>query len=150
MPLSIIIGLSRGVYIKETTFTRETTTPTFVAEMSPVFFLALSFSSVLCRPADEVAFSEGDGRSKYGRPSEESGKLVEEWSQHSGVNPEELGEYMEGDILHVVNSKNGLLNESARWEGGVVPYVIKGPYNQKDLSVIFGAMDQYHNKTCIR
>lgn len=79
-----------------------------------MYFLALSFSSVLCRPASEVVFGERDNRSKYGKPSEESGKLVDEWNQLSGVNPAELGKYKKGNILHVVNSKNGLWNESLR------------------------------------
>jgi hypothetical protein len=47
----------------------------------------------------------------------------------SGVNPEEMGSYLEGDIM-VHNSRNGLTAETARWLGGIVPYEM-GAYFSK-------------------
>jgi hypothetical protein len=43
------------------------------------------------------------------------------WKMDSVVNPEEMGSYLEGDII-VHNSRNGLTAEAARWPGGIVPY----------------------------
>lgn len=47
-----------------------------------------------------------------------------EWTPESLVNPEELGEYFEGDIELPLPplDKNGLLDEKYRWPGGVVPF----------------------------
>lgn len=67
------------------------------------------------------------------------------------MNPEELGDYLEGDIMFKsATGKNGLVELSSRWKDGVIPYVIKGPYNEADLKSIFKAMDEYHKNTCLR
>lgn len=65
------------------------------------------------------------------------------------VNPEELGEYLEGDIV-VVNTRNGVLNGSLRWGEGVVPFVIDDAHLRDSKKMIIDAMEQYHKKTCIR
>lgn len=65
------------------------------------------------------------------------------------VNPEELGEYLEGDIV-VVNTRNGVLNGSLRWGEGVVPFVIDDAHLRDTKKMIIDAMEQYHKKTCIR
>jgi len=44
------------------------------------------------------------------------------------VNPEELGEYAEGDILFPPSiGRNALAAVSARWPNGIIPFVIT-PY----------------------
>ena len=90
------------------------------------------------------------GAGIFRKPSEETGKLVSEWSEKSASNPEEMGEYLEGDIIFPARAKNGLVAVSARWDGGIVPYVIKGPYDEKETNMIYRAMEQYHKNTCIR
>ncbi|GJQ78102.1 hypothetical protein Trydic_g2440 [Trypoxylus dichotomus] len=90
------------------------------------------------------------GNANFLEPSLETGKRVSEWNEKSQVNPEELGEYLEGDVLFQGGGKNGLVDLSYRWKDGVVPYVIKGPYKEDDLKAVFNAMDQYHKNTCIR
>nr|XP_022905936.1 zinc metalloproteinase nas-15-like [Onthophagus taurus] len=82
-------------------------------------------------------------------PSESTGELVSEWNEEMKINPEEMGEYFEGDIIYP-GARNGLLDETLRWKEGIVPYVIAGPYDKEDLDKIFGAMEQYHKNTCIR
>jgi hypothetical protein len=54
---------------------------------------------------------------------------VAAWKNDSEVNPEELGLYLEGDIM-VRNSRNGLNSEAARWPGGVIPYEIVGYFSK--------------------
>lgn len=62
------------------------------------------------------------------------GTAVSQWNPETAVNPEELGEYAQGDILFRSNneslSRNGLKAASARWPKGVIPYEIS-PYFRK-------------------
>lgn len=68
------------------------------------------------------------GASIFGTPDEKSGEAVSKWKETSQLNPEEVGEYAEGDILHPIgNSRNGLKAVSSRWPKGVIPYEIS-PY----------------------
>jgi len=54
---------------------------------------------------------------------------VAAWKNDNEVNPEELGPYIEGDIIPH-NSRNGLSAVSARWPGGIVPYEIGAPFSE--------------------
>jgi hypothetical protein len=54
---------------------------------------------------------------------------VAAWKNDSEVNPEELGLYLEGDIM-ARNSRNGLTSEAARWPGGVIPFEIGGYFSE--------------------
>jgi hypothetical protein len=60
-----------------------------------------------------------------------TGIKVSQWHDKMPVNPEELGEYLEGDIM-VSDSlrRNGLRSENSRWPDGVVPYMLS-PYFSK-------------------
>ncbi|XP_017861346.1 PREDICTED: low choriolytic enzyme-like [Drosophila arizonae] len=93
------------------------------------------------------------GTDLFGVPDPLTGARVANLSVDSNVNPEELGSYIEGDILLPfpdIITLNGLPQVSYRWKKGVVPFVIKDGYSSKDLSTIKTAMDVYHNRTCIR
>lgn len=57
-------------------------------------------------------------------PDNKTGDKVAQWHENMGVNPEELGEYAEGDILYPAMGRNGIRVETARWPDGVVPFVI--------------------------
>lgn len=62
----------------------------------------------------------------------ESGK---EWTPDSLVNPDELGEFFEGDIMLPLppRGKNGLLDEQYRWTNGVVNYDFSSDFG-KDVT----------------
>ncbi len=61
----------------------------------------------------------------YMQPDNKTGDKVAQWHEGMGVNPEELGEYAEGDILYPATmGRNGIKTETARWPDGVVPYLI--------------------------
>ncbi|XP_026271602.1 zinc metalloproteinase nas-13-like isoform X2 [Frankliniella occidentalis] len=111
-------------------------------------------------PADGIAFWKmvtSLGASIYGQPSELTGELLKKYSPDSGVNPEELGEYTQGDILFTNKgaagsalARNGLKAPSARWPGAVVPFEISYGFPQADRQMILNAMEEYHKHTCIR
>ncbi|BES89734.1 metalloendopeptidase activity [Nesidiocoris tenuis] len=93
------------------------------------------------------------GDSLYQEPSSEVGDLVNNWdASRTSSNPEELGTYVEGDILfpesHI--SRNGLSSMSYHWPDGQVPYVISGEFSERDLNTINEAFAEYHEKTCIQ
>ncbi|XP_034662822.1 high choriolytic enzyme 1 [Drosophila subobscura] len=95
------------------------------------------------------------GASLYGMPDQElTAVLVGNFSADSDeVNPEELGSYLEGDILVPQSDlimKNGLPTQSSRWPQGVVPYEIRGNFNARDRATIENAIAEYHRRTCIR
>ncbi|XP_018571917.1 zinc metalloproteinase nas-1 [Anoplophora glabripennis] len=83
------------------------------------------------------------------KPDPETGKKLETWNVTSQENPEELGEYAEGDIVFPKKSKNGMVATSFRWPGGVVPYEIGGYYSANDLEIINKAFSVYKKYTCV-
>ena len=51
---------------------------------------------------------------------------LREWKPTDDVNPEELGDHFEGDIvLAPGQEKNGMIDERYRWPNGVIPYEIR-------------------------
>jgi hypothetical protein len=65
---------------------------------------------------------------------------VDAWKNDSNVNPEELGLYLEGDIMQHT-SRSGLTALQARWPGGVVPFVIGGPFSECSSELRVGEMN---------
>lgn len=64
-------------------------------------------------------------------PDEETGRRVAQWTKEMKVNPEELGSYLEGDIMVTKDTKrNGLTDESKRWPNGIIPYIITGNFSK--------------------
>ncbi|XP_044763767.1 zinc metalloproteinase nas-13-like [Coccinella septempunctata] len=127
---------------------------------SLVFFLFCG-AGLRCSPISEDGVkdlngnnidSESDLIKPATSPDEESGKMVETWEEISGVNPEEMGNYFEGDIMLPPRSvsRNGLRNETFRWENAIIPYVIEGYFSSNAMNLIKKAMDIYHKYTCIR
>ncbi|XP_065173105.1 zinc metalloproteinase nas-8-like [Atheta coriaria] len=91
------------------------------------------------------------GSAPLGSPSRETGRRLEGFdpAADDAVNPEELGEYFEGDILFP-NGRNGLIAEVSHWKDGIIPYEIRGSFNQRELGLISDAMDAYKHYTCLR
>lgn len=106
-------------------------------------------------PAENIIDLSMYGSSLYGVPdTNKTGRLVSQFkADKSSVNPEELGSYLEGDILMPQNSvilKNGIPSKSFRWPNGEVPFEIAGDFSESELEVIAFAIDEYHARTCIR
>ncbi|KAK8404607.1 hypothetical protein O3P69_007685 [Scylla paramamosain] len=53
-----------------------------------------------------------------------------EWTPESLINPEELGDAFEGDIVLPLppQTRNGLIDETFHWPGGRVPYTIDSTF----------------------
>ncbi|XP_040152821.1 zinc metalloproteinase nas-4 isoform X1 [Anopheles arabiensis] len=92
------------------------------------------------------------GPNLFGEPDEEVGKLVANFNPETDAgNVEELGSYVEGDMLiDRPEGRNGLSNTATRWPNGVVPFVISGNFDAKGMQLIEQAINEYHTKTCIR
>ena len=92
---------------------------------------------------------------KFGQPDMKTGELLKNWQpDENGANPEELGSYLEGDILFPMNSstnsRNGMVSQSYRWPNAVIPYEIVGSFDPRSLNTIENAMGVYHKQTCIK
>lgn len=76
------------------------------------------------------------GPTIFGVPDNATGLLVAEYDPNTyEVNPEELGSYLEGDMLMPPGfSRNGLQAISSRWPGAIVPYDIFGTFGQLNLN----------------
>lgn len=72
------------------------------------------------------------GRSIFGEPDNRTGEVLARYNPETdGGNPEELGSYLEGDILMPLGqARNGLSATSARWPNGVIPYEIRGGFGK--------------------
>ncbi|XP_055523112.1 hatching enzyme 1.2 [Wyeomyia smithii] len=121
--------------------------------------IAVESSPVILR--DENGLEGGDedeidishlGLNIYGEPDESVGERVAQYNPETDlVNPEELGTYVDGDILIArPGGRNGLADKSTRWPGGVVPFVINGNFKANEMQMIEDAFNQYHSKTCIK
>ncbi|CAG9103828.1 unnamed protein product [Plutella xylostella] len=137
-----------------------------MAVLIPTVLVVLCFVSFgICWPLaednylDEGNSVDGDvvidlsslGPEAFREPDEKSGEALSNWTSTSEVNPEETGEYLEGDILMPPGSlRNGMRDQSYRWQDGIVPYVIEGSYSTEQRNLIMKAIADYHRLTCIR
>ncbi|KAH8343701.1 hatching enzyme 1.2 [Drosophila kikkawai] len=150
--------------------------------MTPKVFLVLALALTTCQALPFVSYDDADdtevvelpgieevppklgqdiidltplGTALFGKPDEDmTATLVGNFSADTDeMNPEELGSYLEGDMLVPQTDlimKNGLPTQSSRWPNGVVPYEIRGSFNARDMATIENAIAEYHRRTCIR
>ena len=100
-----------------------------------IFISLIKLSIGANEPSDFLDLSQY-GLSIFGNPSEETGDRVINWltsELFNETNPEELGEYLEGDMLIPKKSKlgkSGIILEAYHWPNGVVPFVINGNFSK--------------------
>ncbi|CAK1590548.1 unnamed protein product [Parnassius mnemosyne] len=91
------------------------------------------------------------GPDAYGSPNNDSGDALATWSESSLMNPEEMGSYGQGDILMPsIRTRNGMKDQTSRWPNGIIPYEIRGHFNQDQRDMIMKAIADYHRLTCLR
>lgn len=109
-------------------------------------------------PDDELQIDLSEyGTRLFGSPKAEVGHNVREWSnskEESPGNVEELGSYLEGDLLIPIGNstkgRNGMVAESYRWTDGIIPFEITGSFNAFAMDLIEKAINAYHENTCIK
>ncbi|XP_034948724.1 zinc metalloproteinase nas-4-like [Chelonus insularis] len=117
----------------------------------PVNWLRDAFDNTLDTAEDIHIDLEHLEHMMYGMPSNNTGSKVAEWDETAGMNPEELGEYAEGDILFpMIMMRSGLSSTTARWPGGIIPYMISPWFDTTQYQLIMEAMEDFHRNTCIR
>lgn len=72
------------------------------------------------------------GRSIFGDPDNSTGERIANYDPMTNdQNPEELGSYLEGDILMPLGqARNGLTASGARWPNAIIPYEIRGDFGK--------------------
>lgn len=132
----LITGLKARTYFEDETDSRE--------DYYPFNFLDLE-------DLNEVIDLSSLGPAAYGEPRKESGDAVALWSESSLMNPEEVGSYVEGDILlSSSRARNGVKEQSFLWPKGHIPYLIDGYFNSEQRETIMKAIADYHRLTCLR
>uniref|UniRef100_A0A336LB77 Metalloendopeptidase n=1 Tax=Culicoides sonorensis TaxID=179676 RepID=A0A336LB77_CULSO len=82
--------------------------------------------------------------------SREAGAEVDNWDPSKETNVWEHSGLYEGDIFLELG-RNGLLNKTARWPKGIVPYRIEEEdFTESEILTIRQAINEYHNKTCLK
>lgn len=110
-----------------------------------------SLSNVESSNAESIDLSHY-GTRLFGSPSTAVGLDVANWevNQNRG-NPEELGSYLEGDILFPNGKfRNGLVAQAYRWPNGQIPFEIVGDFGE---SLKMGSKNNYlqvHTAMCFR
>ncbi|XP_046819695.1 zinc metalloproteinase nas-4-like [Vespa crabro] len=109
------------------------------------------FDNAVDSPGGLVSHLQQFGEALYGLPNNETGSKVANWHEGMSVNPEELGNYAEGDILFPLEmGRNGLKAENARWPNGIIPYMISPYFDERQRKLIHDAMEEYRKYTCIK
>lgn len=102
-----------------------------------MFCAILRFNFTQSYPADEpksVDFIDlrQYGRKLFGKPDYTTGEKLANYNPEvDSVNPEELGSYLEGDILMpLIQGRNGLTATSSHWPNATVYYKIDGTFSK--------------------
>jgi hypothetical protein len=73
---------------------------------------------------------------RYGKdvstsPDKRTGKSLKEWTAAKKKgNPEEQGNYFEGDIIIDMEGRNGVVLAAQKWPNGKIPYEIVGTFSE--------------------
>lgn len=79
--------------------------------------------NLMHRVSSDVIDLSRFGERIFGKPVENTGL------NGLNENPEELGPYLEGDLLIPTEARNGMRAESLRWKNALVPFEIRGSYS---------------------
>lgn len=79
-------------------------------------------------------------------------KSMDAWSDESEQNLWELSGLYQGDIMVQKKlDRNGIIGPELRWTNSTVPfYIEEDHFTDSEVQVIMSALNEYHNKTCIR
>lgn len=79
------------------------------------------------------------GSSIFREPNNQTGLLLSSYDPNTDTrNPEEIGEYLEGDILIPPSqARNGLIAMTSHWPGAIVPFEIRGYFGMYFQALFF-------------
>lgn len=102
---------------------------------------------------DDIIDLSPVGPKIFGEPDSATGLLVAQYNpQTDDINPEELGNYAEGDMLMPRGfARNGLTAQSSRWPNGQVPFEIRGNFGKFNFSVCHddAQLRHFHTHRCL-
>jgi len=111
--------------------------PTALTSAWPTFRRRDVLDNAVDSPNGPIAHLRYLGESLYKLPDNDTGLRVARWHEGMDVNPEELGDYAEGDILFPsVYGRNGLKSDTARWPNGIVPFMISPYFSEYQIQMI--------------
>uniref|UniRef100_A0A336KT28 Metalloendopeptidase n=1 Tax=Culicoides sonorensis TaxID=179676 RepID=A0A336KT28_CULSO len=92
------------------------------------------------------------GTQMFGQPDSNIGDLIAEFMNFTESNPEEMGSYLEGDLLIPHGApRNGIVGNSYRWPGAVIPYEVSNSFSSRARAMIVSqCLEAYHKQTCIK
>lgn len=90
-----------------------------------IFMYFLIITNLRANEEEETIDLKHLGPKLYGKPIENknNGSVI-------NLNFEEVGPYLEGDLLVPVSTRNGMKTESLRWKKAELPYIIRGRYSK--------------------
>jgi Astacin (Peptidase family M12A) len=116
-------------------------------QMASSVLALLVFSLVVA-----ACFSRSLGPDENDVAAVEAGDRLRNFQPGLGLaNPEELGPYLEGDMIQTQKQgRNGMIEDIYHWPYGIVPYVINGTFDDQQKGVLQEAFEAYHQHTCVR
>lgn len=119
-----------------------------------IFAIAVVANAIPYPPFDDNFLDEDDaelidlshfGSSIFREPSNQTGLLVASYDPNKNdLNPEEMGEYLEGDILIPPSfARNGLVAVSSHWPGAMVPFEIRGYFGKSFTAFDVNLIDDF-------
>ncbi|KYN35698.1 High choriolytic enzyme 1 [Trachymyrmex septentrionalis] len=87
--------------------------------------------------------------------NKKQGLRTAQWTEKMNVNPDELGDYFEGDIMATNDIKRNVLSDDCEyanwhwWSDGVIPIVVDGDFDEKGHEHIQQAINEFKKRTCI-
>lgn len=119
-----------------------------------ILAIAVVANAIPYPPFDDNFLDEDDvelidlshfGSSIFREPSNQTGLLVASYDPNKNdFNPEEMGEYLEGDILIPPSlARNGLVAVSSHWPGAIVPFEIRGYFGKAFYCISFNLIDDF-------
>ncbi|KAG0720479.1 Zinc metalloproteinase nas-4 [Chionoecetes opilio] len=84
-----------------------------------------------------------------GPPDPRFPKTGQEWTPESLINPDELGDYFEGDIELPLppRARNGVIDQRYRWTNGKVHYQFDSSFSEHNKDKVRAGMDHYKSLT---
>jgi hypothetical protein len=87
----------------------------------------------------------------FEKPNERAGKSLTNWANSNAKgNPEEQGNYFEGDIIAHDFFRSGVRDKALKWPNAKIPYKLGADFTSSEKNMISDAMDLIKRDTCVK